>query len=419
LEILQTFSSMSSRKFTLVCLCLASCLKGLMAADPAPAFTFSFGGYIHAEYFFDSRRMISAREGIVPMFPSKVVNDPDGNDLNAVSSTTFSLLSSRIQAGIAGPEIIGARSSALFEVDFLGTGPSTFNLVRIRHAFVRFHWEKTEMLAGQYWHPLFVAQCYPGVVAFGGGVPFHVLNRGPQLRLTHLAGKLSLAAMLVTQSDFASPGPTGTSTSYIRNSGKPEFFGQLIYQTPGFLAGGSAGYLFLRPRTVSESGYQTRETMGSFSGNFFARGELPGFQIKFQAIYGENLAHLVMPGGYGEAALIDPVRRIYDYTGIRTLSLWTDMETSTQPFRAGLFAGYARNLGSVKPITGESWARGSDIANLFRISPRIQMIYGRTSFSLELLYDVAAYGTPDESFRFAETEAADNLRVLAAIRYAF
>ena len=410
---------MRFRESTLVFFCLLMCFKVTLAADPAPAITFSFGGYIHAEYFFDSRRMLSAREGSVPLYPDRVVPDPDGNDLNAVSSTTFSLLSSRLNAGVAGPEILGARSSAFFEVDFLGTGPTTFNLVRMRHAFVRFNWQHTELLAGQYWHPLFIAPCYPGVIAFGGGVPFHVLNRGPQLRLTHQAGQLSLAAMLVTQSDFASPGPAGTSSSYIRNSGRPELFGQLIYQSDRVLAGGSAGYLVLRPRTITANGYQTRKHMKGFSGNVFAGGHFSGFSLKVQAIYGDNLAHLVMPGGYGEATLIDPVRGIYDYAGIRTLSVWTDLETTSQPFRAGIFAGYARNLGASRPITGNSWGRGTDMEDLFRISPRVRMIYGRTSFNLELLYDVATYGTPDESFRFGETEKADNLRILAAVRYAF
>lgn len=395
------------------------CGKAVATGNPGPAFTFRFGGFIHAEYFTDSRRMLSAREGSVPLYPARVMQDPDGNDLNAVRSTTFSLLSSRLFAGITGPEVLGARSSAHFEIDFLGTGPTTFNLTRIRHAFVRFNWENTELLAGQYWHPLFIVSCYPGVIAFGGGVPFHVLNRGPQLRLTHTAGPLSLAGMLVTQSDFASPGPDGNGTAYIRNSGRPEVFGQAIFRWPDFLAGGSAGYLSLRPRTVTTNGYRSDETMQSFSGNLFAAAMLPGISVKLQTIYGQNMSHLVMLGGYGEASLLDPDRQIHDYEGIRTWSAWADLETRTEPFRAGLFAGYSRNLGSARPIAGSNWARGADIDRIFRISPRIQMIYGNASFNLEVLYDVARYGTPDNQFRFDETSPATNTRLLAAIRYGF
>lgn len=408
---------MDAKKFFVILCCL---IPGFgRAQGSGPVFQFSFSGYVNAEFFFDSRQMISAREGSVPLFPARVQKDPDGQDLNAVHSTTFSLLSSRLHAGITGPEVFGARSSALVEVDFLGTGQDKFNLIRMRHALIRLNWENTELLAGQYWHPLFVVQCYPGVVAFGSGVPFHVLNRGPQLRLTHKTGPLSLAAVLITQSDFASPGPAGTGSAYIRNSGWPEIFGQVIVEAKGFLAGGSAGYLWLRPRTTTSLGYLTNETMDGFSGNLFAKWQGSAASIKLQAIYGENMAHLVMLGGYGEAALTDPGKNTFSYTGIRNLSVWSDFETNTQPLRAGLFAGFSRNLGSETNITGQSWARGSDIAYMFRISPRISLFYGKTSFNLELLYDVAAYGSPDGTFQFGETENADNLRAMATIKYGF
>lgn len=139
---------MGPTKFTCFLILLLLGTKGVVAEDPAQAIVFRFGGYIHAEFFTDSRRMLSAREGNDPLYPDRVLEDPDGNDLNAVRSTTFSLLSSRFFAGISGRTVLGARSSALFEVDFLGTGPTTFNLVRIRHAFVRFNWENTELLVG-------------------------------------------------------------------------------------------------------------------------------------------------------------------------------------------------------------------------------------------------------------------------------
>ncbi|MFO7997694.1 MAG: hypothetical protein R6U86_01800 [Bacteroidales bacterium] len=408
---------MDTKKFFVILCCL---IPGFgRAQSSGPLFQFSFSGYVNAEFFFDSRQMISAREGSVPLFPARVQKDPDGQDLNAVHSTTFSLLSSRLQAGITGPEVFGARSSALVEVDFMGTGQDKFNLIRMRHALIRLNWENTELLAGQYWHPLFVVQCYPGVVAFGSGVPFHVLNRGPQLRLTHKTGALSLTAVLITQSDFASPGPAGTGSAYIRNSGRPEVFGQVILETRGFLAGASLGYLWLRPRTTTSLGYLTNETMDGFSGNLFAKWQGSAASIKLQAIYGENMAHLVMLGGYGEAAMTDPGKNIFSYAGIRNLSVWSDLETNTQPFRAGLFAGFSKNPGSETSLTGASWARGSDIAYMFRISPRIGLFYGKASFNLELLYDVAAYGSPDETFQFGETETADNVRALATIKYGF
>ena len=56
---------------------------------------------------------------------------------------------------------------------------------------------------------------------------------------------------------------------------------------------------------------------------------------------------------------------------------------------------------------------------MFRFAPRIGLFYGKASFNLEFLYDVAAYGSPDGAFQFGETENADNLRAMATIKYGF
>lgn len=388
-------------------------------SDNPPAFRFSFHGYVHAEMFYDNRQMVAAREGNAPLFPQAVNRDAEGNDLNGSSSFTFSLISSRFSAGIVGPEMLGAVSSAFLEVDFLGTNASTFNLLRMRHAYMKLNWARSEFLAGQYWHPMFVTLCFPGVIQFGAGVPYHVLNRSPQLRFTHQAGPLRLAAMLVSQNDFSSLGPLGMSSTYIRNSGRPEVFGQAIYEKGLFLAGASAGYKTIRPRTTTSAGYRTNETLSTFSGNIFTRLSLPKLTVKMQAIYGEELSHLILPGGYGEAELIDPLKGIYSYTGIRNLSAWIDLDTSKAPFHAGLFAGHIWNLGTSEPVTGDSWIRGNNIARMYRLAPRAGLFYGGTSFNLELLYDVAAYGMPGPSFRFEDTNDANNLRILFSVKYIF
>ena len=405
----------------LLALWLAPCTAAGASGSPG-LFTLKMGGFVNAEFFHDTRRMVSAREGLVPLFPAPVKPDADGHDLNAVPSTTFSLMASRLQVSLTGPSVLGATSSALFEVDFLGTGPDRFNLLRMRHAYLRLDWEGSSLLAGQYWHPLLITSCYPGVVAFGGAPPFHVLNRGPQLRYTHHAGPLALMAALVSQSDFASPGPSpvgGSSSEFIRNSGRPEVAGQLIYNQGRLLAGVTATSLCLLPRTVTASGHQTRERMRSVSGNLFVKYTGQVIIWKVQGIYGDNMAHMVMLGGYAEAGPIDPEKQLYSYTGIRTVAAWTDLETNTRPLQAGLFAGYTENLGSSVRVTGQSWVRGGDIHALWRIAPRIGWHAGPAVFQLECTIDQAAYGTPDEHLRVRDTASATNIRLLAGIRYSF
>jgi hypothetical protein len=369
--------------------------------------------------FYDSRLTESAREGNVLLFPAAENLDPDGVDLNAHSAFQMSLLSSRLQANIKGPEVIGAESSALFEVDFLGTGPSMFNHIRMRHAKLQLDWENTSLLAGQYWHPLFITNCFPGVIHFGGGVPYNILNRSPQIRLTHKSGAISYMVALLSQSDFASTGPQGKSSIYLRNSGIPETWGQVIYENGNFLAGASAGVLSLQPRTQTPSGYGTGERMTSLGGNLFVKLRLEGFEIKAQGTLGENMNHLVMLGGYGEADLIDPEKSIYNYAGIRSMASWIDLGDTSGKWRTGLFGGFSKNLGSTKDINGSYWVRGDNISHIFRLAPRLSYFAGNTSFHLEIIYDVAAYGTPDERFQFGETNNMGNLRTLTSIKYSF
>jgi len=393
-------------------------LSGKMASAQG-AFQFEFHGYVNFEMFFDTRQVVAAREGNVILYPTAVNPDPDGTDLNAAPAFQMSLLSSRLQAGIKGPDILGARSSALFEVDFLGTGQDKFNLLRMRHALVKLNWERTELLAGQYWHPLFIVSCYPGVVHFGGAVPYNVLNRSPQLRLTQKSGNISLMLALLAQSDFASTGPNGYSSQYLRNSGLPEAWTQIIYEKGRFLAGASAGVLSLRPRIQTLAGYQTRESITSLAGNAFARFRFENFQFKAQGTWGENLSHLVMLGGYGEAQLIDQGKALWSYTGIRSMAAWVDVEETTGKWRSGLFGGFSKNLGAREETMGYNWVRGENISHIFRIAPRMGYFTEKASFNLEFIYDVAAYGTPDQYYAFNDTYQVNNLRTMASIKYNF
>jgi hypothetical protein len=406
--------------FISICLWLAMIsMSPLAKGESPPAFHISFHGFIHPEFIFDSRQFVSAREGNVVLYPMPRRPDAEGKDLNAVPSATFSLLSSRFGAAISGPELFGARTSGLLEIDFLGSRAETYNLIRMRHALVRLNWETTELLAGQYWHPMFVTSCFPGVISLGAGAPYHTLNRGPQIRLTKKISTLSLSAAMISQNDYVSLGPLGGSSTYIRNSGKPGFYGQVIHEQGKFLAGFTAGYKWLRPKTSTRTGYQTTENIGSFSGNVFARWQHNNTSIKVQTIYGEEMSSLVMLGGYGEAERIDTLRNIYNYSGLRTMSAWIDISQKVGSFYVAIFAGYSRNLGSKTPITGEFWARGSNISEMYRISPRAGLVYGRTTLNLEFLYNVAAYGTPDESFQFTETDPVTGIRTLVSLKYVF
>ncbi len=382
-------------------------------------FDLEFHGYVNSEMSYDTRQVIAGRQGNILLYPAPENLDNDGNDLNDNPSLTYFALTSRLWTSIHGPDILGAKSYAHVEGDFMGTAPDKFNHIRLRHAFIRLNWDNSEILAGQYWHPLFITSCFPGVINFGASVPIHVLNRAPQLRFTYTYDDISFSGTVLTHSDFSTTGPNGPGSEYVRNSAIPESFFQTIYTGNTLTTGASIGYMTLMPRTETANGYKTDEKIGSLMGNLFFKFDLPAVSIKTQGIYGENMRHLVMLGGYGETDFIDANRQIRGYSGIRTMSLWTDIESTGDKWRFGLFGGYTENLGSEKEITGDHWGRGTDIKYVYRVAPRARWIHDNLSLNMELVYDVAAYGDPDNKFNFNETNEVSNIRTLLTIKYNF
>ena len=177
-----------------------------------PAFGINFSGFVNTDIFFDSRQTVMARDGDWLFYPENVKKDPDGKDINA--NGTFSILSifTRISGNITGPEIFKAKTSGLIEGEFYGNIPANINTFRLRHAYVRLNWKKTELLIGQYWHPMFVPTCIPETVAINAGAPFLVFSRNPQVRVTRQFGNFRLMLAAITQVDATSTGPEGAST---------------------------------------------------------------------------------------------------------------------------------------------------------------------------------------------------------------
>jgi hypothetical protein len=404
----------------LVCLIFMSAVNVSFANNnEEKPFKIDIYGFVNYEMIFDTRQVVSAREGAVLLFPANEKLDADGNDINATPSFNFIVLSSRMGAKITGPDAFGAKTSAHFEGDLLGTKAGLNAVARLRHAYIRMKWEKSELMAGQNWHPIFVGACFPNTVSFAGGVPYYALNRSPQIKFAYDFGPLNVAAFLLSQNDFASLGPDGASSTYIRNSMQPEVYLQTIFKKEKFLIGATGGYQVITPRIETTTGHKTNQTMESIQANVFTTIQLPGVVVKLQAVYSENASHLVMLGGYGEAELLDADRAIYSYAGISSLSTWADFETKGPKIKGGLLIGYAQNLGAKEDITGATWARGANIDNMFRISPRVVYNSGKAQFGMEFVYDVADYGTPNARYEISNTKAISNLRTVLSLKYFF
>ena len=421
------------KKTTLVATALGLALFAAMTAPPAaaqseksqPAFGISISGFVKTDIFYDSRQTVSIREGHYLLFPKGPLLDPEGGDLNGRANFNILSVQTRLVGKITGPDALGAKTSACIEAEFFGTSDADVNGFRLRHGYLKLNWAKSELMVGQFWHPMFITESFPDVVSFDTGAPFQPFNRSPQVRYTRMFGKVSLVATALAQRDFASNGPDGTSSVYLRNAALPEFNLKLQVASKNdsrkteTVAGVGADVMKLAPRIVTAAGYGTDESVTGLAAMAFFKQKWPKWTWKAEAVWGQNLHHLTMLGGYAVRGVVDEVRLDWNYTPIDTLSCWTEVQTNGTPWQTGLFAGYSKNLGSRHTISGANYARGFNIDELYRLSPRLVYNIGKMRFAGEAELTAASYGTPDVFGKVRDARFVRNLRLLFAAYYFF
>ncbi|MGZ4887487.1 MAG: hypothetical protein ACXVJK_06700 [Candidatus Aminicenantales bacterium] len=395
---------------------------------PASSFGIAFSGYVKTDIFYDTRQTVNIREGHFLLYPKDPLLDPNGNDINAKASFNILSIQTRLIGKITGPDALGAKTSAYLEAEFFGTSDADLNAFRLRHAYLKLNWKKSELLIGQSWHPMFIGESYPDVVSFNTGAPFQPFNRSPQVRFIRTFGRVSLVATALSQRDFVSNGPQGPSSVYLRNAALPEFNLKVQYaarndaEKTETLVGAGVDALRLVPRLATASGYRTDESVTSLAGIAYFKQKWPKWTFKAEGVYGANLHHLTMQGGY--AVREDPlmVYEFWSYSPTNLLSLWAELQTNGAPWQAGFFAGYARNCGArqaLAPFAADVFARGYNIAGLYRLSPRILYNVGKMRFAGEAELTGAAYGTPDAFGKVQGARYVTNLRLLFAAYYFF
>lgn len=402
-------------------------------------FGISFTGFIKNDFFFDSRENVTIREGHFLLFPKEKFLDDNGKDINAKSSFNFLSIQSRLTGKITAPDAFGAKTSGVLEADFFGNENAAFvdaNGFRLRHAYLKLNWAKTELLTGQFWHPFFIPQCFSGVISFNTGAPVQPFSRNPQIRLTHRMGKFSLSGVLSAQRDFTSP----MGTASLRWSTTPDMSALIAYEhkndskKSGILLGGGADFKTLQPFLTSVKGSKTFITdskVKGLSATAFIKYSDPLFMWKLQGIYGQNLFDLTMLGGYVVHAVTDTNRNTVEYSTLNNLAAWTEINTQGSKVQFGMWFGYSQNLGSNETILTYSnkaagtdvTSRGANIKSLLRVSPRMVFIQGKMNLATELEYTWAAYATKnaesgllnrDEYGKITKTENVANLRLLVA-----
>ncbi len=380
---------------------------------------FNLSGYVKNDFFWDSRQTVSAREGHFLLWPTSRNEDLEGNDINAVPSFNYLSLQSRLSFTWKGTKALGAHISAKIESDFFAQNNENINLFRLRHAYAKMKWEHTELLLGQYWIPMFTTECFPGTVSFNTGTPFNPFGRNPQIRLSHSLGYIKLTAVANSQRDYSSRGPDGTSGKYLSNSFLPEITGIINYKKGTFSSGFGAAFKKIVPQLVTDQGFATQQSLTSYSAFGYIKLKTANLNVKLKGFYGQNTPDYLSISGFA-VTKYDVLNGYQEYEPINNISVWTDISTNGDEWQIGIFGGYTKNLGTKSTIVGDIYGLGTNIANLYRVSPRLVYNAGKMRFASEIEYTVADYGTSFDSNNVAlTTQQTANFRLLFSVYYFF
>lgn len=382
-----------------------------------PTSPFRFYGFIRNDFYFNSRQNEEGIDGIFNFFPKPVSLNSDGNDENAVPNAEMISVGTRLGMDYQGNEILGAKTSAKIEADFAGVS-STYYLVRIRQAYAQLKWQRSSLLVGQAWHPLF-GNVMPTMVSFNAGVPFQPFNRSPQVRFSgELTKNIQYITAAIYQMQYTSNGPAGFSHTYMKNGLLPNLFAGLEYKNKNLLSGIGLDYKRIKPDQLYIS---------SLSANAYLQYSKGLFQFKAKAVYGQNLSDLIMSGGYGKA--FDASSKTYYYTNFNSMTGWVNVVYGKK-WQTGFFGGYTEILGTGADLWQSNgkytvYGRGfysntqEMVKNMIRLAPFISYNINGLSFGLEYNLTNAAFGKLQANGLVNQPYQVNNHRIIGMMSYSF
>ncbi len=389
-------------------------------------------GYVKWEAYWNTRQIEGYRNGQEILFPLPQLLDPLGIDINAHGNWQMTAFETRLGAALYGPSWRGFRIDGLIETDFRGISNETIATLRLRHAFGRISWHNGSLLFGQWWHPLFVLECFPHTIAYNVGAPIEPHSRQPQIRLTQRWGRYEMICSLAGQRDFASNGPYDVSTQYIMNSVTPNMSLQLraYGDNEGTLCGVAGDYLRLAPRIESLTGYAVDEYINSFIFEAFAAWRNPPWSLRMKGYWAQNANDQVLISGFG-VRTIEPVTDYRTYSNTAAAGGWIDFSYlfGCDDRELGCFMGGIKNLGSRhrlyideatgQPIIYALTIYGPTIDYVFRVSPRFIFKKDPIRVGAEIEMTRASFGTPNAYGRITNGVPVTNVRILLVLYFMF
>jgi len=228
----------------------------------------------------------------------------------------------------------------------------------------------------------------------------------------------------LSELDFKSNGPDGANVKYVQQASIPELSGQIKYDfAKGFTLGATAGVKFLKPMVENPLGAKTDEMLSSVQMNAWMTLKSDKLVWNLHTIYGENMYNFVMIGGYGVKNV--KANGDYEYTNVKTSSIWSDLYTTTGDVRYGLFAGYTKNLGADDDLVTDAdgfvglYSRGSNIDYIYQFGPRVEWYSGKFMIGTQVLYTAAAYGTTQVNGKVKDASEVGSTRFMVHLKYSF
>ncbi len=394
-------------------------------------------GFIRNEFYYDSYKGLTAAMDNFYLVPLYKGTDGNGNHINQQGIANLTAMATRFGMKITGPELFGAKSSANIETDFAGIVTEYPEVLRIRKAFIKLDWEKSSLLVGQTWHPLWNGSgaFFPRVGGLNTGSPFNPFNRSPQIDFDYRIGKVTLSATALYEQHYTSKGfypvpNTNSKNLAKRNAVIPEMVLGLYYNSNGLSLGVAGQYNAVKPIDVTTGSdgksYTTNELNTSLIGMAYVGYSKNKLYILAKGLVGQNMVNLTMFGGYG-------VKDYNTTTGAMTYTNYNNYSALFnilygKKFQVGLFTGISGNMGTSDPLYNfpESGAKIAgllaSIKNVYRVAPHIA--YNIKNINLVLEYEMtsADYGSGTFNFDdglYADKVNATNNRLFLMVMYHF
>lgn len=370
-------------------------------------------GFVRTFSTIDTRLSKSGTGELYYYVPLDHSYNANGEDLNALTTAKTAALTSRL--GINTSWKSGSISvKGKIEADFYSglsgiTGTAAF---RLRQAYFDILTPYSDIRMGQAWHPM--AADMPDVIALEVGVPFGPFSRTPQLTVNTYWGTdcFYTTVSLLTQMQYTSAGPEGNSANYAKYTGfiLPECYIGATYHKGGFLGRIGVHENTIKPRYMGlvegESAFVS-DRMTTFSAFMFLQYKHGLFSAKAKSVLAQGGEHMNMLGGYGISKKFTAAGEDghYEYTPTLTTSSWASFSYGKK-YKASLFLGYARNLGTVGDLleiengsglvdSRQNYLAKNTYSNLnatYRVSPTISWNFGPVTLALEYSYSAAQYG---------------------------